>query len=149
MAPVVGVALALVGCRVVEPAPVARPDGTGSITVHVRGFGSRDGQLLINLFLARAGFPEDPEAAFVARAVSIDADTVVVRFEDVPAGEFAIAAFHDEDGDRVLDTGALGAPSERWGVSGGSRGFLGPPAYDDARLVLRPGLDIEVEVELQ
>lgn len=53
----------------------------------------------------------------------------VCRFEGIPAGRYAVAAFHDEDGDRKLRT-VLGIPREGYGFSNDARpGTFGPPRF--------------------
>lgn len=52
-------------------------------------------------------------------------------FEDLPAGDYAIKVFQDEDGDQVLDIGFFG-PEEAYGFSNGARGLFGPPPWEEA-----------------
>ncbi len=126
-----------------------RPEGTGTIEVTITGMQNDRGQLLINVFLSSDGFPSDPERAFRAVPQTIDGQEVHVVFEDIPAGRFAIAAFHDENENFKLDTNFLGIPRERWGVSRGARGLLGPPSFDSAVLVLEPDEVVAVPIELR
>jgi uncharacterized protein (DUF2141 family) len=126
-----------------------RPDGTGTIEVTITGMRNDRGQLLINLFLSADGFPSDPDKAFRATPLEIDGDTVQVVFEDVPAGRFAVSAFHDENENFELDTNFLGMPRERWGVSRGARARFGPPSFDSAVMTLEAGETQTVPVELR
>ena len=50
-----------------------------------------------------------------------------------PAGEYAVAIVHDENGNGRLDTSWLGIPKEGLGTSNNARGRLGPPKYRDAK----------------
>ena len=135
-----------------DDAPVETPDEPdplrGVIEVRVEGFRSAKGQALISLFLGEDGFPDEPKKAHAAVKRPIDGAQVVVVFENVPAGEFAVSAFHDEDSDFELDTGLFGIPKEDWGVSRDAGGFMGPPSYKSARLELRAGERLVVPVPL-
>jgi uncharacterized protein (DUF2141 family) len=124
----------------------ARPEGAGSLMVRVTGFARLQGQLLVNVFVTSDGFPGDHDRALRTLQLPIDGDVLTASFADVPAGPVAVSAFHDEDMDFALDSNLLGIPTERWGVSGGARGLLGPPEFTDCRLQLAPGQRLGVEI---
>ncbi len=133
--------IALSGCastpkpRTQEP----RPPGTGRVEVTVTGFETDEGQALVALFLSAAGWPNDQAQAFGRAVLPIREGKAVAEFEGVPAGPFGVSAFHDEDVDGLLDTGAFGIPSEDYGFSRDARGTFGPPGFEAARLDLAPG----------
>ena len=56
--------------------------------------------------------------------------------ELLPAGEYAIAVFHDENLNNKLDRHALGYPLEAYGFSNNARGKFGPPKYQAATFQL-------------
>ena len=58
---------------------------------------------------------------------------------DLPAGPYAVAAFHDLNGNGKLDRTALGPPAEPYGFSNDARGNFGPPGFDSAAIDLSPG----------
>lgn len=132
-----------------ESAP-RRPEsaGSGTIVVTVTGFESDEGQALVNLFLEPQGFPDDPELAYRAIERPIVDRRVEIVIDEVPAGRFALSAFHDVNKNFELDTNMLGIPSERWGVSREAEGFLGPPSYEAAALDLKADERLEVALPL-
>ncbi len=137
------------GCasnKKVEEEP--RPEGTGTIEVVIDDVKKEKGQLLVSLFLSSEGFPNDPDKAFRSEVLKVDRKKFTIVFEDVPAGNFAISAFHDTDEDFELDKGMFGIPSELWGVSKDAQGFMGPPSFGQARLELAPGERKTVPVPL-
>lgn len=62
-----------------------------------------------------------------------------IHFEAVADGEYALACFHDENGNKTLDTNFLGIPAEGTGASNDARSFMGPPSYKAARFVISQG----------
>lgn len=140
--------LALCSCRSTPPPAGPRPEGKGTILVTVQGLPSDQGQVLINLFLDPKGFPNDHKSAWRARKLAIKDGKARTRFKDVPAGPFAISAFHDADMDKELDTNILFMPTEHWGVSRDAGGFLGPPAWRDAVLQLKPDQTLDVPIQV-
>ncbi len=57
---------------------------------------------------------------------------MTVRFDDVPPGRYAVAAFQDVDSNSRMGFSMMGRPSEPWGYSRGARGVFGPPNFADA-----------------
>lgn len=124
----------------------ARP--TGTVVVDVVGFEHDRGQALVALYLTAKGFPDDPRHAHQKVAAPIRGDRARVTFTEVPAGEFAVAVLHDENGNLKMDTGFLGMPTEGYGFSRDARRPFGPPSFDDAKLRVAPGETREITVHL-
>lgn len=72
---------------------------------------------------------ENPIASqMVARTGAVT--TVVIP--GLPAGRYAVAAFHDSDGNGELTLWPFGLPKEAYGFSRDARGRFGPPTFDQA-----------------
>lgn len=54
----------------------------------------------------------------------------VFQFTNLPTGEYAARAFHDENNNGELDKGIFGQPIEGWGVSNNARGFMSAPPFN-------------------
>lgn len=61
--------------------------------------------------------------------------------ENISPGEYALAAFHDENANNDLDRNLFGIPSEGTGASNDAYNMFAPPSYDDARFVF-PNLPV-------
>jgi len=60
-------------------------------------------------------------------------DSVTMVFKNLPAGDYAVTAFQDSNGNEKLDTSSTGMPQEPYGMSNGARGGPGgPPTFADA-----------------
>lgn len=69
-----------------------------------------------------------------------------VVFDNLPAGDYAIMAFHDEDDDGKLDTnGLFGLPSEDYAFSNNPSTLFGPPSYEKCRFALRGDMEMALE----
>lgn len=64
---------------------------------------------------------------------------VVLKFENVPAGRYAISAYHDENNNQTLDRNAFGIPAEGYGFSRDARGNFGPPKFEEAAFNINEG----------
>jgi uncharacterized protein (DUF2141 family) len=125
----------------------ATPAMAGDIRVVVTNLESAGGLVSIGLHGPSDDFPS-PAAMVEGRIVPAAAGAVTVTFRDLPPGRYAVAVFHDVDGDGALDTGALGLPAEPYGFSRNARGRFGPPDFDRAAFDLGGGA-VEVRIELR
>src|SRR5438552_3406736 len=64
------------------------------------------------------------------------------RFDPTRAGVYAVACFHDENGNGKLDTGLFGIPKEATAASNDAKGTMGPPKFNDAKFSF-PGNDMQ------
>ncbi|NEX63527.1 DUF2141 domain-containing protein [Noviherbaspirillum sp. 17J57-3] len=64
-------------------------------------------------------------------------DGIGINIKDVPAGEYAVSLFIDENGNKALDKYPIGLPREPYGFSRDAFGWFGPPGFKDAAFELR------------
>jgi uncharacterized protein (DUF2141 family) len=102
----------------------------GEIRVEVRGVRSATGDVKCALFDSPVGFPKQPT---VKTTATIRDGEAVCTFAARPARAYAVAAFHDENGNQKLDTNFVGAPKEGFGFSNGARGKLSAPSFEAAK----------------
>ena len=101
------------------------------LTITVKGVRSADGAIFLAVYDSDKSFMKVPQAKTTRRIDAGKGDLKVV-IHDLPAGKYAIAGYHDENGNGKLDTNALGIPEEGYGFSNDARGMLGPPAFAEA-----------------
>jgi uncharacterized protein (DUF2141 family) len=120
------------------PALVSAAAAPGGVEVRLEKMRNARGVVHICLTADSAAFPDcakDPKA--ITR--TIPASTAVVRFENVAAGPHALAIFHDENGNKRLDT-FLGIPREGYGFSQNPVVRFGPPRFAQARFPVGGGI---------
>ena len=100
--------------------------------VAVENIRSDRGRIMVALHapVPGADFPDGTTIA--AQWRKAQAGTLEFVFGGLPAGRFAVAVFHDENGNEELDTNLLGIPREGYAFSRNARGFAGPPSFDAA-----------------
>ncbi|MEE4270360.1 MAG: DUF2141 domain-containing protein [Thermoanaerobaculales bacterium] len=130
-------------------APEPRPGGRGTVEITMTGFANEEGLALVAFFLDSEDWPDGGDSVFATEVVPISGGRAVAVIDDVPAGAFAVSVFHDTDGDRELDTGALGIPSEAYGFSADARSTFGPPKFDEARLELAAGETKHISIRVK
>jgi uncharacterized protein (DUF2141 family) len=78
---------------------------------------------------------------------TVPATQTAIAFPGLPSGAYAIALFHDENGNKRLDT-MMGIPREGFGFSRNPPMRLGPPRFSAARFTVASG-EIAEQVRLK
>lgn len=118
----------------------APPPGAATLAFALDGVKSGKGQVVIAVYTSKVTWLDLGRAARVLKLPAREG-TVFGLLEGVPAGECAVAVFHDENGNGKLDMGwfPLPGPIEGGAASNGATGRFGPPSWEDARTDCRAG----------
>ncbi|MEA2027999.1 MAG: DUF2141 domain-containing protein, partial [Campylobacterota bacterium] len=76
----------------------------------------------------------------------IKAKTLKYQFKNIPKGHYAIALFHDQNGNGELDYNIFGIPTEGYAFSNNPK-VLGEPNFEDAKFKLTNNIQITMEVK--
>jgi uncharacterized protein (DUF2141 family) len=112
---------------------------SGQVVVELVGLRNDAGQVLAALYRSADGFPGGVAKAFARKRAHSQGKKLSLAFDGIPAGPFAISVFHDENGNSAMEKTFIGIPKEGWGMSRDAKPGLGPPSFEDARLMLAPG----------
>ncbi len=113
-------------------APLLATGAELDITVeNVKG---ADGALRVGLYASEADYRKT--AVRQLQAIPA-AGQVAIRFADLPPGEYAVAMYHDRNGNGKLDSNLVGIPTEPYGFSG-ERAAIGAPGWREARIRVEP-----------
>ena len=121
-------------------AALALQAAAADLEVRIEGLNSARGDVRVALHrhMPEGDFPGDSGVVGAIMRPAA-AGTLRVVFADVPPGAYAVAAFHDADGDGELAQNFLGMPTEGYGFSNGAVGFMGPPSFEDAAVSVAEG----------
>jgi len=106
---------------------------TGTLLILVTGFKSTEGQLMVALFNSATDFPA--EEPYKGSITHISGNKELIKFENIPNGNYAIAALHDINKDGKLDKNILGIPTEGYGFSNDAMDKFGPPSFVQASFI--------------
>ena len=65
---------------------------------------------------------------------------------DLPEGDYAIAIFHDANGNKNLDTNMLGIPKEQIAFSKGKMKMFGPPKYKECVFTVNSNMEMNISL---
>lgn len=117
------------------------------LTIKVAGIPSAKGNVLLAIFNDAVGFPDDSKKAYKLDQVPAQKGAVEVKLSNVPAGTYAIAVFHDANGDGKLNTNALGIPKEAYGFSNDARPTFRAPNFQEAGFAFRQSATVIIQVK--
>lgn len=120
--------------------------GQYRLEVVARGVETTEGFIQVALYREEGSFLKFEQVFRNASAPAREGETRVV-LDDLPAGEYAIAIFHDENGNEELDTNWLGIPREPLGFSRARMKTFGPPGFRECVVTLQGDMTVEIPLE--
>ncbi len=127
----------------------AKASVNGNLRITVDGLKEQKGQVCFSLFGSGRGFPKDGKRALQGRCVKVDKKSpVMVNFDNLKAGSYAVAVIHDANSDGNLNSNIFGIPTEGFGFSRNPMIRTGPPKFGDS-VVLVAGPSTDIQIKLQ
>ena len=105
------------------------------------------GKIMVALHTPSAEFPNEG-GVVAAQWRQATPGQVAFVFADLAAGEYAVAVYHDENGNGELDRNFIGIPAEGYGFSRDAKGFAGPPSFDAAAVKLESAATLSISAKL-
>lgn len=118
-----------------------------SMTVRLNGVEHDRGTVRVALFSDPKTFRK-ADQAFAAQEAKASAGTVTVVFDDVPAGQYAVMAYHDENANGELDLRFGMIPIEGYGLSNNPK-VMGPPSFKDSQFEVGGDGPSEIDIEIR
>lgn len=112
-----------------------------TVTVQVNDVESAEGQVYVGL--CDRGF--DEASCIDGKFAPARAGAMVFTFQNVPPGMYAIAAYHDVNGNGRMDTGMFGLPREPYGFSN-DVGRIAPPNFLNATFAVQSDVTVTVRM---
>jgi uncharacterized protein (DUF2141 family) len=114
---------------------------TATLTVNTSGFRNNDGKVKVGLYNKEGKFLKE---TYLSETSEIKDLKATVTFKNIPAGEYAVSIYHDENNSGKLETGIFGIPKEDIACSNNAKGKMGPPKYIDAKFTIVKDTSIAV-----
>jgi len=139
-------ALAMLASLVVPTMAQANP--SGNLRIVVDGIQSQQGQVCVSLFAGSQGFPDKSDRAVRAQCVPVGKGRTAVTFQNLALGNYAIAVYHDRNGNGKLDRNFLGIPTEGFGFSRNPVIRTSAPRFSEAAVFVA-GTETTAQIQLQ
>ncbi len=116
-----------------------------SLTVQVTNVKEKKGNMVISIFNNVKSFLKDGEE-FIKKTIPVNEHTITITFVDLPSGYYAVALYHDENGDKVCNKNILGIPKEWFGFSKNFSPLLRAPRFDEIKILLQKNDTIPIKM---
>ncbi len=115
-----------------------------SLTIEVQNIKKMEGKISICIMNKEEQFLSD---CFQGRNISIESKEFFAVFDGLPAGDYAVSLYQDEDENGKLNVGKLiPIPSEKYGFSNNPSTTFGPPDFEDCLFTLDDNKRIVIEL---
>lgn len=103
------------------------------LEVTVKNIQNQKGKILIAIYNSTETFLKEP---IQHKVISIEDEakfptSIQTVFKGLPAGEYAVSVYHDENENWKLDRNWLGIPKEMFGFSNDARAKFSPPTFNE------------------
>jgi uncharacterized protein (DUF2141 family) len=133
---IVGFAMSIAATLTV--ATGASAQSANKLSATIEGLRNDQGVVRCGLYVSATGFRQ-PGQELRGAVASIKGGRATCVFGNVPVGTYAVAAFHAEQNEAQIETGAFGKPKQGYGFSRNPSAGFGPPAFSDAAFEYKGG----------
>lgn len=112
-------------------------DAPATLAIAIGGIETPKGAVMMGLFDSEEGYKKGAPIRGVR--VPVDKANAEALVEGLPAGTYAIKAFHDVDGDGKMSTNPFGMPIEPYAFSNDAKAPAGPASWSEAAFAVKPG----------
>ncbi len=126
----------------------SQADLKGNLNVEIDELRSNNGEVCANLFASSKGFPQEEKRAIQKQCVKIAQTPLVIKFDNLKAGSYALVVMHDENNDKSFNRNDLGMPLEGFGFSQNPEISDRAPKFSEtAFFVAGPATDIKIKLQ--
>ena len=124
-------------------AEIDAPEQVGNLEVRIGGIKKMKGTVEVAIYNSRRKWLKSGGAYFVKR-IEVDDKDVVVKFENLPYGNYAICSYHDVNNNKDFDRNFLGIPKEPYAMTRKAKSKLRKPRFKEMAFTIdKPNYSIE------
>lgn len=103
-------------------------------TVRIVGLKNDSGVVRISLYNSASTYKSQSKAqSFRVGVVPVHNHQAIWKISNIPAGDYALLFYHDDDNSNQFKKNFLGIPTVGYGYSGNSRSKTSLPSFDNAK----------------
>ena len=119
------------------------PPDTGTLKLTVENIQSEEGNIMIALYKSKDNFLNE-ENVYKSAVLTAQTPRVHFTFEKIPEGDYAMAVFHDKNGDGKMNFKLFIIPKEPYGFSNNVKPKFSKPSFEDARFEVKGNTEVEI-----
>lgn len=117
-----------------------------NLSLNIEGVATEEGNICFAVYNNEGSFLKFDEVFKSGSEKAVKGNTVF-DIKDLPDGDYAIAIFHDANGNKNLDTNMLGIPKEQIAFSKGKMKMFGPPKYKECVFTLNANMEMNIRLQ--
>lgn len=117
---------------------------TPTLTIRIDNIKKESGFLKICLFNSKESFLKKAVRCEVISPIR--KGEMKISLSGLPPGTYAVNVYHDENGNKKLDRGLFGLPSEPYGFSNNPTTTFGPPSFSEASFSVTGDKEISIKL---
>jgi uncharacterized protein (DUF2141 family) len=102
------------------------------------------GQILFAIYNSAESHMQNELETISAR---VEDGKASITVSDLKKGYYSFSYFHDLDSNGELNTNFVGIPKEPYGFSNGERGRMGPPDFEDCKIMIDSNQQISIQIK--
>lgn len=118
------------------------------VTVTVEGLRLSKGKVFVALQNSEKLFKSN-DTYYKGLVIDIDKKESSCTFQDIPKGTYAVALFHDENGDGKPNFNFMGLPKEGFGFSNNAMGVMSKPSFKAASFEVTPDKTAKQKIKMR
>lgn len=114
-----------------------------TLRMEITGVESTKGEVSAALYTDQHSFLKFDKVFKAVSAKAVEGVTTLV-VNNIPDGTYAVAVFHDKNGNGKLDTNMLGIPKEPVAFSKAKMKTFGPPKFKECAFEIKEDMEISI-----
>ncbi len=119
--------------------------GQHKLSLDIDGVSSDNGNVCVAIYQDQNSFLKFDKVFKIGSERAVKGNTHI-EIDDIPGGEYAVAIFHDENGNEKLDTNFMGIPKEAIAFSKGKMKIFGPPRFEECAFAIVSNTKIRINM---
>ncbi len=121
------------------------PEGSATLTVEVTNIKNKKGRVQIGLYNSYKKFPKVGKTLRMER-IKPTGKTLKYKFTGLSPGKYAVAIYHDENGDKKCNKNLIGIPTEAYAFSRNFRPKMSVPKFSDCYITLKKARKVSIKL---
>jgi len=116
-----------------------------SLTIKVSGIEELKGIIQVGIYNKEEAFPKI-DSQYRIEYFDVDSKEMILKMDGLAHGEYAIALFHDVNGDGICNLNMLSIPKEPYGFSNNIKPVFSSPSFESTKFILNANKNIQIEL---
>lgn len=116
-----------------------------NLTIHIPNIHDVRGRIQIGLYDDKENFPKIGKE-FKRYFAKVDSKDFRYTISGIPAGDYAIALYHDLNSDGTCNSNFIGIPTESYGFSNNVKPFLSAPSFSATKFTISKDRSITIKL---